>query len=721
VAAAGRGGQHIEVPVADHLASVVAHAAGPAGRDDPRAAVASLSEALVLTGERIGTDHPEVLAATRVLAALHKQLGELPEARSLLENAIAAGQFTRGERDPVMLGLAFDLAHVAHELENRHEARRNFERVRRYGPAVLGPEHEYVRVAQRYLGGPPAGGTSAPVAAPQVAAPGAAVPVAAPPVAAAPVVAAPVAAPPVAAPHPATVAPPPPGATRPIGRVPIQQIPMPPPVPVAPAPAPTEVPAQRATDGAATAPPSVEGTGRVTAGARVPAQPTAPTPPEAGTENPATTAAAQTAPAGPTTTAAPPREATRPTTPSVEPAPATQPTAPPAPEPSAAAPTTSGPEQEPEPPTTPEPAPATRPAGSTAPTEQPPRTTAADPPPPAQESEPTPSAPGPGSEPPPAAAPEPTGAAQPASAPDAAGPTRAPAEAAQQTPPTVAPPGAAPPAAEPAPTRHPAPAEAAPTDPPAYVAPPTPPAAEPAPTAPPASARSPEPTAAAEPPRARTPEPSRDLVTWATARLEPDSDETQRVTPAEREPEAAPQPILIAPLRPVPAHRHATAPAQPPRPKSQPKHQPSDQPKKRSRAPLIVLAVILSLAVLGGSAALVVAFLSSDRRPDRRADPSASVPSAIRLSLDDRGATVNLSWTDPSRGTVPFVVSFGRADGPADRTEQVAAGTTTLAVNQLTPTQDYCFTVEVGDPAAGVAPSPTVCTNRPRPSASPGR
>jgi hypothetical protein len=210
----------------------------PAGRDDPRAAVASLSEALVLTGERIGTDHPEVLAATRVLAALHKQLGELPEARSLLENAIAAGQFTRGERDPVMLGLAFDLAHVAHELENRHEARRNFERVRRYGPAVLGPEHEYVRVAQRYLGGPPAGGTSAPVAAPagrgswcggscrRAAGRGGSCR------------RAPVAAPPVAAPHPATVAPPPPGATRPIGRVPIQQIPMPPPVPVAPAPRP---------------------------------------------------------------------------------------------------------------------------------------------------------------------------------------------------------------------------------------------------------------------------------------------------------------------------------------------------------------------------------------------------------------------------------------------------------------------------------------------------
>jgi hypothetical protein len=135
--------------------------------------------------------------------------------------------------------------------------------------------------------------------------------------------------------------------------------------------------------------------------------------------------------------------------------------------------------------------------------------------------------------------------------------------------------------------------------------------------------------------------------------------------------------------------------------------------------------VILALAVLGGSAALVVAFLSSEPRGDRGGgpSPSASAPSPIRLTLDDRGATLNLIWTDPSGGRVPFVVSYGRAEGPADKTERVAAGTTSLLVTQLNPALDYCFTVEVGDPAAGVAPSPTVCTSRPgtSPSPSPSR
>jgi hypothetical protein len=112
-------------------------------------------------------------------------------------------------------------------------------------------------------------------------------------------------------------------------------------------------------------------------------------------------------------------------------------------------------------------------------------------------------------------------------------------------------------------------------------------------------------------------------------------------------------------------------------------------------------------------------FLSSDPHRDPPSASVSSAPAGIRLTLDDRGATVDLTWTDPSDGGVPFVVNYGRADGPAEKAERVAAGTTTLAVGQLNPAQDYCFTVQVGDPASGVAPSPTVCTSRAHSSAGP--
>src|SRR5688572_20407783 len=149
------GGQHIEVSLGDpsgRLAAAAAYAAGPAGQSDPRAAADGLGGVLDQARYQLGKDDGVVLEATRVLAALRRRLGELTEARSLLENALAAGQFTRGENDAQILGLSYDLAMIAHELENRHEARRNFDRIRRFGPALLGPDHEYVRTAYRYFG-----------------------------------------------------------------------------------------------------------------------------------------------------------------------------------------------------------------------------------------------------------------------------------------------------------------------------------------------------------------------------------------------------------------------------------------------------------------------------------------------------------------------------------------------------------------------------------------
>jgi hypothetical protein len=130
---------------------------------------------------------------------------------------------------------------------------------------------------------------------------------------------------------------------------------------------------------------------------------------------------------------------------------------------------------------------------------------------------------------------------------------------------------------------------------------------------------------------------------------------------------------------------------------------------------MIALSVFVVLLLLVGSVALVAVFLASD--PDSGNRPTTSTPASttISLSLEDRGAVVTVTWTDPSSGKAAFVVSYGRADGPVNQTQQVGAGTTTVIVKQLDPAQDYCFTV-AGEPGSGVGPSPVVCTRRPSPS-----
>jgi hypothetical protein len=137
-----------------------------------------LEQALDPAATMIGPDHPEVLAGTRLLASLHRDLGDLTQARRLLESALAAGQFTLGEDSPTLLPLSYDLAMLADELGNRHEARRNFTTLLRHGPVALGPDHEYVRAARRYLGvttpspaDPSTGAASSPAVSPSAVSP----------------------------------------------------------------------------------------------------------------------------------------------------------------------------------------------------------------------------------------------------------------------------------------------------------------------------------------------------------------------------------------------------------------------------------------------------------------------------------------------------------------------------------------------------------------------
>ncbi|MEV0129451.1 fibronectin type III domain-containing protein [Dactylosporangium sp. NPDC050688] len=156
-----------------------------------------------------------------------------------------------------------------------------------------------------------------------------------------------------------------------------------------------------------------------------------------------------------------------------------------------------------------------------------------------------------------------------------------------------------------------------------------------------------------------------------------------------------------------------------------------DAPRRRS--PFIALLVILVVAVLGGVTAAVVSYVAA--RPDRPAaersepPPASAAPSRTgagqagasgaagdpkapgSLRLRDDKTSITLTWTDPSKGSVPFIVAGGQ-QGALRQLQVLAAGATTYTLNGLNPKLDYCFTVAAVYGTDSVALSDLACTQR---------
>ena len=85
-------------------------------------------------------------------------------------------------------------------------------------------------------------------------------------------------------------------------------------------------------------------------------------------------------------------------------------------------------------------------------------------------------------------------------------------------------------------------------------------------------------------------------------------------------------------------------------------------------------------------------------------------PGGLRLS--DDGTAVTLSWSDPTAGTVAFIVASGRDGQQLAALATVNPGRTTFTVNGLNPDVDYCFAVLAVYSADEYSPSEQVCTQR---------
>ncbi len=84
------------------------------------------------------------------------------------------------------------------------------------------------------------------------------------------------------------------------------------------------------------------------------------------------------------------------------------------------------------------------------------------------------------------------------------------------------------------------------------------------------------------------------------------------------------------------------------------------------------------------------------------------------VKLVDDGEAITLTWTDPTKGTVPFIVAGGRAGEELKAMANLPPGREDYVINGLNPALDYCFTIVAvyGADADEVAPSEQRCTSR---------
>lgn len=138
--------------------------------------------------------------------------------------------------------------------------------------------------------------------------------------------------------------------------------------------------------------------------------------------------------------------------------------------------------------------------------------------------------------------------------------------------------------------------------------------------------------------------------------------------------------------------------------------------RRPSRAPLVALALIATIALIGGAVAAVIVFRTN--QPAGQNTGSAATPSPLPVDLrlrDDENGSVTLTWTDPSGGTAPFVITGGLSDSPPRLINYVESGTTTYTVHATNTRFDYCFLVGAIYAGEHTVLSELVCTQRAKP------
>jgi hypothetical protein len=148
----------------------------------------------------------------------------------------------------------------------------------------------------------------------------------------------------------------------------------------------------------------------------------------------------------------------------------------------------------------------------------------------------------------------------------------------------------------------------------------------------------------------------------------------------------------------------------------------SGDPAYRKRGVSIFAAIAAVLASIIAVAALV--FVLANRGDDQNSNATASdVPTLAGapptdMQLRDRGAEIEITWKDPTSGTVSFMVVMAHPGEELKPMATLGPGTTSYRAGGLSTKLNYCFAVVAVYKANQFATSPQSCTSRPSPDSA---
>jgi hypothetical protein len=140
---------------------------------------------------------------------------------------------------------------------------------------------------------------------------------------------------------------------------------------------------------------------------------------------------------------------------------------------------------------------------------------------------------------------------------------------------------------------------------------------------------------------------------------------------------------------------------------------------------MLALVLVAAMALIGGGIAAYLVFRAPPPQPPGPRPTATSTAGQLLppgdLTLRDDGVSITLSWTDPSKGAVPFIVAGGRAGNALNPLGSVESGKSTYTLNGISATADFCFLVAAVYSPEHTVPSSLICTKRASTSPGPRR